>query len=202
MADDTPGVPFEAYKALLEGVKNEIIAKMSEKETPLFRLVTLLLPIVLTSLLSLWVYRVQASISDKVDRESKALQARLGLTQDYYKARLKIYQDVHVRVVNLLEKTAVSAGAPPSAAELDDSIGELHHSYSTSSIFLTRSLLSDLSGLWNQAMTANRSSDSIKSEQVDAIAAAADAVEARMREDLLIDELSAAQIVRQPLPRS
>ena len=117
--------PLEAYRALLEETKREILAAVPKQDPRAWRLVSVVLPIVLTSLFSLFVYRVQSSMADKVDRDSKALQARLSLTQDYYRERLRIYQIIHATVSQVREKAQTLRGAAVDEAGLDTSVSAL-----------------------------------------------------------------------------
>ena len=109
MSAEPPPPSMEEYRALLERMKFEILAALPKQDPRSWRLVSVVLPIVLTSLFSLFVYRVQSGIADKVDRDSKSLQARLSLTQDYYRERLRIYQAIHESVILVKEKAQMRA---------------------------------------------------------------------------------------------
>ncbi len=192
MPDKTSAELFEAYKSLLDGTRREILEAIPKGDPPGWKLLTLVLPVVLTSLLGLWVYRVQANIqanlTQKVERESNALQARLALTQDYYRERLSTYKDVHQRVVALREKARTAAHQSAFDAGLDKPISDLYGSYSGSSIFISNEVLVALEALWNRAVGAARS-DTVDSAQADAIASAAETIETLMRHDLHVDDL-------------
>jgi hypothetical protein len=193
--DKTSAELFEAYKSLLDGTRREILEAMPKGDPPGWKLLTLVLPVVLTSLLGLWVYRVQAdiqaNITQKVERESNVLQARLALTQDYYRERLRTYKDVHERVVALRERTRTAAHQSAFDAGLDKPISDLYGSYSNSSIFISNEVLAALTALWNRAVGATRS-DTVDSAEVEAIATSAAAIETLMRLDLHVDEVGAS----------
>ena len=191
-----PALSSDEYRRHLEEVKREILAALPKEESRAWRLLAVVLPIALTSLFSLFVFRVQAGISDRVDRESKALQARLSLTQDYYKERLRIYQAIHQSVVGVKDKADAALG-PIEDAGLDNSVSTLYHSYANNSIFLTRELEERLTDLWRSSMSALRS-DRISKADREQIVKAIDAVEAQMRRDLLIDELTMQQKLIEP----
>jgi hypothetical protein len=190
---------FEAYRALLEETKREILAAVPKQDPRSWRLVSVVLPIVLTSLFSLFVYRVQSGIADKVDRDSKALQARLSLTQDYYRERLRIYQAIHATVSQVREKAQSVRGAPVDEAGLDTSVSALYRSYANNSIFLTRDLEQRLRDLWSHSLLVLRGERVSKADAEKIIAGIAE-IEAQMRRDLLIDELTADQkLLQQPV---
>ncbi len=183
---------LERYRQLLEETKRELLAAVPRQEPRAWRLVSVVLPIVLTSLFSLFVYSVQSGMADKVDRDSKALQARLSLTQDYYRERLRIYQAIHDTVSQVREKAQSLKGAAIDEAGLDSSVSALYRAYAHNSIFLTRDLESDLRALWSDSLSALRG-ERLSREDVERIVAGIGRVEEQMRRDLLIDELTQEQ---------
>ena len=189
---------LEAYRALLEETKRELLAAVPKQDPRSWRLVSVVLPIVLTSLFSLFVYRVQSSIADKVDRDSKALQARLSLTQDYYRERLRIYQIIHATVSEVREKAQTLRGASVDEAGLDSSVSALYRSYANNSIFLTRDLEQRLRDLWAHSLTVLRG-DRVSKADAEKIVEGIAGIEQQMRRDLLIDELTNEQgLLQQP----
>ena len=183
---------LDSYRALLEETKRELLAAAPKQEPRSWRLVSVVLPIVLTSLFSLFVYRVQSGMADKVDRDSKALQARLSLTQDYYRERLRIYQAIHETVSLVREKAQTMKGSAIDETGLDSSVSALYKAYAHNSIFLTRDLESDLRALWADSLTALRG-ERLTKEQVEKIVENIGRIEEQMRRDLLIDELTNEQ---------
>jgi hypothetical protein len=191
---------LEAYRSLLEETKRELLAAVPKQDPRSWRLVSVVLPIVLTSLFSLFVYRVQSSMADKVDRDSKALQARLSLTQDYYRERLRIYQIIHATVSEVREKAQTLRGASVDEAGLDSSVSALYRSYANNSIFLTRDLEQRLHDLWAHSLTVLRG-DRVSKADAEKIVEGITGIEQQMRRDLLIDELTAQQkLLEQPAP--
>ncbi|HMA29989.1 MAG TPA: hypothetical protein VKS23_09000 [Thermoanaerobaculia bacterium] len=192
------GERLDAYRALLEETKREILAAVPKQDPRSWRLVSVVLPIVLTSLFSLFVYRIQSSMADKVDRDSKALQARLSLTQDYYRERLRIYQIIHATVSQVREKAQTIRGASVDEAGLDNSVSALYRSYANNSIFLTRDLEQRLRDLWAHSLTVLRG-DRVSKADAEKIVEGITGIEEQMRRDLLIDELTAEQkLLQQP----
>ncbi len=193
---------LEAYRALLDETKREILAAVPKQDPRAWRLVSVVLPIVLTSLFSLFVYRVQSSMADKVDRDSKALQARLSLTQDYYRERLRIYQAIHATVSQVREKAQTARGTPVDEAALDTSVSALYRSYANNSIFLSRDLDQRLRELWAHSLSILRG-DKVSKADAEKIVEGIARIEAQMRRDLLIDELTNEQgLLQQPVAAS
>jgi hypothetical protein len=190
-------VRLEEFRALLEETKRELLAAAPKQDPRAWRLASVVLPIMLTSLFSLFVYRVQSGMADKVDRDSKALQARLSLTQDYYRERLRIYQAIHTSVSQVREKAQTVRGTPVDEAGLDTSVSALYRSYANNSIFLTRPLEQRLRDLWSQSLVVLRG-ERVSKADAEKIVAAIAAIEEQMRRDLLIDELTAETRLLQP----
>jgi hypothetical protein len=188
-----PAFTPDDYRRQLEEVKRDILSALPKQDPRSWRLLSVVLPIVLTSFFSLFVYRFQAGIADKVDRESKALQARLSLTQDYYRERLRIYQAIHQSVIGVKDKADATVGAIEDAG-LDSSVEALYHSYANNSIFLTRELEDRLTDLWRSSLTVLRNDKITKTDKAEIVKAIA-AVEAQMRRDLLIDELTQQKFI-------
>src|SRR5262245_9597365 len=93
MNPDRPTVEFEAYKAVVDAAKAEILSKMPKPEPVQWRLGFLVLPVLLTSILGILVFKLQSSINSK-----------LSLTQDYYKKRLEVYGELYKNLVSLRER--------------------------------------------------------------------------------------------------
>ena len=193
MSSPPPTLPTEELKRLLEEHKREILSALQKSDPRSWKLVSLVLPVFLTGAFSMFMVKMQADTADKVERESKAMQARLSLTQDYYRERLRIYQSIHQSVIGVKDRAQVSS----SGDGLDTSVGELYHSYANNSIFLTRELESGLHDLWRDCMSALRT-DKLSKAEVDKITDGIDKVELQMRRDLLIDELTIQQRLIEP----
>ena len=188
MSAGPPPPSTEEIRGLLERMKAEILAALPKQDPRSWRLLSVVLPIALTSVFSLFVYSVQAGIADKVDRQSKSLQARLSLSQDYYRERLRIYQAIHQSVISVKEKAQTARGAAAAEAALDGSVSALYRSYANNSIFLSRDLEKRLRGLWGDSLMAIRG-ETVSKGDIDKIMSGIAEIEAQMRRDLLIDEL-------------
>jgi hypothetical protein len=176
MSPERPTVEFEAYKAVVDAAKVEILAKMPKSEPLLWRLVFLVLPVLLTSILGILVFKLQSSIN-----------SRLSLTQDYYKKRLEVYGKLYENLVSLRERAQRALDEPTASAGLDDTVAAFNQNYSANTIFLTRSLLKVSEDMWKTSVGAI-AEPSISAETLKAIRANADAVERQMRQDLVEED--------------
>ena len=158
MNDKTPVDQFEAFTAQLTDTRRELLEAIRKGDSSKWRLITLLLPIVATTILGLVTWgiqtKIQTSISDQGAtqanqlREQHAaiqnqlreqyaltqnqLREQLALTQYYYRERLQTYKDVHTQVV-ALRKVASTA---TDVADLYHPLETLNSAYSTKSIFV------------------------------------------------------------------
>lgn len=58
-----------------------------------FEIFKILLPVALTAVLAYWVFVLQKRIEGKIEEQKQTLGARLALTQEYQKRKVKIYED-------------------------------------------------------------------------------------------------------------
>jgi len=192
MSGNLPRADFEGYKSVVEAAKREILAALPKPEPWSWKLLVIVLPILLTTGLGYFNFKLQSRTNLQLDRASRELQTRLSLTQDYYRERLTIYKGIHETLVGMREKAQRAVAEPLASTGLEASVTEFNHSYAANSIFLTQDLLASLDGLWrnsaNSAMNPPLSRPALKE-----IVAGASEVEALMRRDLLIDELEAQQ---------
>jgi hypothetical protein len=83
-------------------------------------------------------------------------------------------------------------------AALDTSVSALYRSYANNSIFLSRDLDQRLRDLWAHSLTILRS-DKVSKADAEKIVEGIARIEAQMRRDLLIDELTNEQgLLQQP----
>jgi hypothetical protein len=189
----SPSASREDVAQMIEKAKSEIIAALPKEDSRVWKMTSLVLPIVLTSLLGLFVYVVQSGIESRLDDNSKRLQATLSLTQDFYQSRLKIYLAIHENAVRIEEKAAIATGVPGGDSGLEDSVISFHDAYSINSILLSTDLRHLLKDFWNDATSAVRR-DEIDSDDVAKILSGFDRLEWQMRRDLLVDELFPPQV--------
>jgi|RhiMethySRZTD1v2_1073278.scaffolds.fasta_scaffold1379166_2 hypothetical protein len=166
---------LEAFRAIVEAAKTEILAKMPKPEPLGWKLLTLILPIILTSILGIFVFKMQSSIN-----------SRLTLTQDYYRKRLEVYGKLYDNLVSVRERAQRALNEPITSAGLDDTVEAFNRSYSGNTIFLTQPLIIASENMWKASVRAI-AEPSISPESLATIRKGADAVERQMRLDLVGD---------------
>jgi len=80
---------FEAYKEALASTRRELLAAIPKPDSPIWKTVSILLPILMTSILGFVVFYAQAKLQASI---TDATQVRLALSQDYLQERLKTYK--------------------------------------------------------------------------------------------------------------
>ena len=176
MNPDRPTIEFEAYKAVVDAAKAEILSKMPKPEPVQWRLVFLVLPVLLTSILGVLVFKLQSSINSK-----------LSLTQDYYRKRLEVYGELYKNLVSLRERAQRALDEPTASAGLEDTVESFNRNYSANTIFLTRNLMTASDNMWSTSVRAI-AEPTISPETLKAIKDGADAVEKQMRLDLVAED--------------
>ena len=166
---------LEAFRAIVEAAKTEILARMPRPEPLGWKLLTLILPIILTSILGIIVFKMQSSIN-----------SRLTLTQDYYRKRLEVYGKLYDNLVSVRERAQRALNEPITSAGLDDTVEAFNRSYSGNTIFLTQPLIIASEKMWKVSVSAI-AEPSISPESLKTIRQVADAVERQMRLDLVGD---------------
>jgi transcriptional regulator of met regulon len=176
MDQERRSTDFEAYKAVLDAAKIEILAKMPKPEPVQWRLVFLVLPVLLTSILGVLVFKLQSSINSK-----------LSLTQDYYKKRLEVYGELYKNLVSLRERAQRSLEEPTASADLEGTVEAFNHNYTANTIFLTRELMKASDDMWTASVRVI-AEPTISPETLKAIQDKAKAVEKQMRLDLVAED--------------
>ena len=173
MNTDAQAAELEAYRAIVEAAKMEILARMPKSEPLGWKLLTLILPIILTSILGFFVFKMQSNIT-----------SRLTLTQDYYRKRLEVYGKLYDNLVVVRQRAQRALNEPIQSADLEDTVDTFNRNYSANTIFLTQDLLTAAENMWHTSSRA-LGEQTISPETLNMIKTGADAVEKQMRIDLV-----------------
>lgn len=172
-------------------VKQELLKELADSNARSRRweLSMMVLQVILTSVLGLLVWRVQAGIDKKISDEGLRLSARLALTQDFYKDRLRVYSELHRACLQVKAAARQLRVSRDSRSVLTDNIAKLYESYSGNSLYLSSPLRQKLDALWMSAVECTRG-QAPSQDLVRETVSLAEKVEAQMREDLFVDSMS------------
>jgi hypothetical protein len=168
-------VDFEAYKSVVEAAKAEILAKIPKPDPVGWKLVTLVLPVILTSILGTIVFRMQSDIN-----------SRLSLTQDYYRRRLEVYGKLYESLASIKRQAENALNRPTTTTGLDDTIVAFGDSYSANTIYLTQALINAVDEMWRDSSRAV-GEPVFSPESLKVLRSNAARIEKQMRSDLVVD---------------
>lgn len=76
-----------------------------------WQLVTLLIPILLTTWLTYWMSQKEANIKQDIDKQSQMFSQQLQLSEELYKRRFDSYEKLYAQLVQLNGRLQIQAGA-------------------------------------------------------------------------------------------
>lgn len=185
------------HSELLAAVKSDVAAlhentiKVIKDVTASNRVwdaVKTVLPILLTTFLTFLIWNAQSKIQGKVDDNNRVLQARMALTQDFYKMKLNAYVDT-CRVIADMSKSLDSYQNkefnPDIGKQASDNVEAVGRLGTVYALFLSDDLKKDLGKLWGSGINRMSNNDYAMQEINTQILA----LEQRMRNDLRTEEL-------------
>jgi|SRR5215469_4726368 len=175
MANASHNNDVETYTAVVDAARREILEKMPKPEPLGWKLLVIVLPVILTSILGAIVFKVQSNIT-----------SRLSLTQDYYRKRLEVYGHLYENLSNIRAQAKNALDQPTNTSGLDSTITTFVDHYSSNSIFLTQDLLKAANSMY-QDSSRRLQDPTITPEFLQEVHEDADKVEQQMRKDLVVD---------------
>jgi len=180
----TPVIPDGLDKQLdLIGKKLEILTSKQEN-TKQWQIVLA----VVTALIGFSVWYAQSRIQLRIDDNSRQLEARLALNQEFYRRKLSSYEKVHAQMADLINALNDVRFDPSGKKPAVNALHGLYVSYTTNSIYLSGAIvtqLADLVELGNRLPALDRSGKTTMG-QVDQQVAL---IEEQMKTDLSLAEI-------------
>lgn len=87
-----------------------------------WQLLTLLVPILLTTFLAFWVSLKEDSIKQHIDTQSQIFQQQLQLSEELYKRRFDAYDKLYVQLAELNDKLSSDKESGETAANADSAM--------------------------------------------------------------------------------
>jgi len=175
MANSSHPTDVETYTAIVDAARREILDKIPKPEPLGWKLLVIVLPIILTSILGAIVFKVQSNIT-----------SRLSLTQDYYRKRLEVYGNLYENLANIRKQATNALSQPTNSSGLDSTITTFVDHYSANTIFLTQELLKAANDMYVDS-SRGLADTVITPEFLKVVHDDADKVEQQMRKDLVVD---------------
>jgi len=174
----------------IDNLKSAILAKLESHDPLWLRLTQLALPVVLTSVLGLMVWKLQTGTQDALGRQQTILSAQLGLKQYLYQKRLDAYRDIYDKLLATYTSSRNMTENGPSKAKSDfyDELTLLSNLATANKLIASDELNELIVDAW---ITASRTGGQVRREQL------IDCVVKQMRRDLLIVQDSPNSVINQ-----
>ena len=174
--------------ATLESIQESINELKKSGENKKWQLVTIILPVVLTTILGALGFFWQQRIQTNFDQKAKELSSKLALAEEYFKRQLDVYQEVHKHMIltqSALRDLKTGAGA---ATQVNHHLTQLSQARAVNTIYISREASEKLGDLFLAVVTdpvlrGNRAGD------MDAVDTLVHDAENLIMRDLHIDEL-------------
>ncbi|HXX12850.1 MAG TPA: hypothetical protein VEK05_15140 [Burkholderiales bacterium] len=191
MTSIDPSTPhIERLAQAIDDLKSTLLTELKAKDPGWWRVVQLILPVVLTSLLGLVVWNFQSNIQRSLDEKASRLQAQLGVTQHLYEQRLTAYKELYDKAwevhLSIQDVKTNASKATLARKHLHDSLKALSVVQNANKIIASRELNDILLNAWL---------DIIKNDTEAGDAALVSQVADQMRSDLLVDRLGPEKVL-------
>jgi hypothetical protein len=165
-------------------IKNAVASAIKESDGMVWKLALVALPVVLTALLGFWVTQETKAVEQRIAQSNARLEARLSLTEEFYKRRLDAYQKVYATLL-ALQAAVTEAQFSNQQAAINDALGKIHAYRTDQALYLSSTLRSRLGQLWESVATAAINDPVVVSTVSKAMAD----IDAIARSDLQVDQI-------------
>lgn len=151
----------------------------------------LVLPVLLTTFLGFLIWSLQTNIQRKVEENNKLLNTRLALTEEFYRHKLKAYEDTCAEVAKLrelLERYDEKESEPEIGARTTDSMAAIDRISNTELLYLSDKFKGELSDLWEIGRTRMQATDQDQSALKEQLKKSIDGLRVEMNADLQTKE--------------
>ena len=152
---------------VLAAVKNDVAAMHQKIEVikdvtasnRVWDILKIVLPVVLTTLLGFLIWYTQTKIQSGVEENNRLLSTRLALTEEFYRHKLKAYEDTCVEIARLrelLERYDEKEINPEVGAQASDSLASVYRLSNSEFLYLSDKFKSELGNLYDVGVNRMR----------------------------------------------
>lgn len=138
----------------IEEAKEEILKELKSKDPLWLKIVSIILPIILTGAVTLVIFIAQENIKTKIDKDASALTAWLSLAQDIYKQQFKVYMEIYESIISVESSLNDSRIHLENRQHTRESIEKLGNLSNSNRLLITESLFSMLNEIWHYAQSS------------------------------------------------
>jgi hypothetical protein len=133
-------------QASIESVQQTIVTlttkvEAARAETRRWQVVTILTPVIVTAALGLLAERWKASIQERIDNRSQQLSTRLAITEEFYKRKLTVHEQLFKQLVGALNGLKDARFNTGRKAEATNGLAALYANYTSNGLYISPDLL-------------------------------------------------------------
>ena len=123
--------------------------KSANKDANAWKILIAVLPVILTAALGYWIWNLQKETEKKISAGNEELKTGLALKEEFYKSKLKTYENSHVLMYKLLESLQNAQVDPDSRSKAVESLRTMYQDYSSRSLYMSNEVIQELQKLWS-----------------------------------------------------
>jgi hypothetical protein len=177
----------------IKDLESTILDALNSKDPLWWRIVQIILPVGLATILGFIVWMFQSDIDKTIKDKASLLQAQLGLTQYLYEQRFASYQNLYDKVLavyrSMQELQTHDQQAQISTNTLDSNTRLLGELITANKLVASHDLITVLTQVWYDT---SKGETAITTEEV------MKKIEDQMRKDLFVDKLPFDDIFSKP----
>jgi len=143
---------INANQKVIIATDRNITVPSKNEENKKWKVFMAVLPIVLTTVLGILVWRAQTRIQSDISNSSDALKSRLetgsALTQEFYKKRLEIYDQTHKEMALLVDALQSARINAESVGVASASLKSLNQTFRINNLYVSNEVAKELRQLW------------------------------------------------------
>jgi len=186
----------EIVSSSIDAAKEEILNQLKSKDPWSWRILSIVLPIIVTSLIGWFIFMGQTRIQNSINIESSKLAMRLNLAHDLYTQKFKVYMELYNSIVSLSSSLKDSRIHPEDRTHTHDNIEKLSNLSDSNKLIIGDTLYNILNDMWRSAIFSSPTEVmDIKYDSYSDFFKLKEKTEIQMRKDLLVKELEPSEVM-------
>ena len=173
----------------IEDVKSDLLNELRKADSKGWKITLVVIPVILTSLLGLFIWRVETNITERIQKEAMLHEAWLKISQEFFTQRFEAYRRLLKEVYTLETLIREANSRIEKRVDFYESIGALNNLKKSERLLISKELYRDIHEMWRLTRKAARERP-ISPEKVKTTSKLKEGIEARMRQELQVDKLS------------
>lgn len=173
----------------IEDAKNDLLNEVRKADSKSWKITLVIIPVILTSLLGLFIWRVETNITERIQKEAMLHEAWLKMSQEFFTQRFDAYRRLLDEVYTLETSIREANSTIEKRIGFYESIGDLNNLKNSERLLISKELYEDIYKMWCLTREAARERP-ISPEKVKTTSKLKEGIEARMRQELQVDKLS------------